>query len=147
MRGRSARATTAVRGGIAREERTVLFGGTLRRRRRAPSRRLWVLLAAALIAGAAVAFVVTEQARAGLPPPEAGALLAPAPPADDGWVEPSSPLPAIAWRESTAVGAPWAGRLRHGVQLPAEGPDWFTWDGVRNVSPEPLAGGAGAPTR
>jgi penicillin-insensitive murein endopeptidase len=43
--------------------------------------------------------------------------------------------PVIAWRESTPVGRWWAGRLRRGVQLPAEGPDWFTWDPVLKVSP------------
>ena len=29
----------------------------------------------------------------------------------------------------------WAGALRRGVQLPAEGPDWFTWDPVLKQSP------------
>jgi murein endopeptidase len=43
--------------------------------------------------------------------------------------------PDIAWRDSEAVGVWWAGRLRHGVQLPAEGPDWFTWDPVRKTKP------------
>jgi murein endopeptidase len=43
--------------------------------------------------------------------------------------------PEILWRESTATGLWWAGRLRRGVQLPADGPDWFTWDPVRKRSP------------
>jgi murein endopeptidase len=43
--------------------------------------------------------------------------------------------PAIAWRESEAVGLWWAGRLRGGVQLPPEGLDWFTWDPVRKSQP------------
>jgi murein endopeptidase len=47
-----------------------------------------------------------------------------------------APQPTIAWRESTPVGAWWAGRLRGGVQLPAEGPDWFTWDPVRKRAPD-----------
>jgi murein endopeptidase len=43
--------------------------------------------------------------------------------------------PEIAWRESEPVGLWWAGRLRRGVQLPAEGPDWFTWDPVLKRTP------------
>jgi murein endopeptidase len=46
------------------------------------------------------------------------------------------PPPAIAWRHSTPVGLWWAGRLRDGVQLPAEGLDWFTWDPVLKVTPD-----------
>ena len=48
-------------------------------------------------------------------------------------------LPAeslVAWRTSRAVGAPWAGRLVRGVQLPAEGPSWFTWDPVLGQKPD-----------
>ena len=41
----------------------------------------------------------------------------------------------IAWHRSIAVGAPWAGRLAHGVQLPPEGPDFFTWDPILDRSP------------
>ena len=41
----------------------------------------------------------------------------------------------IAWRESTPVGLWWAGRLRSGVQLPADGLDWFTWDPVLKRRP------------
>jgi murein endopeptidase len=51
---------------------------------------------------------------------------------DEGPVE---AVPVIAWHESTPVGLWWAGRLRDGVQLPAEGPDWFTWDPVLKRSP------------
>jgi murein endopeptidase len=61
-----------------------------------------------------------------------GPATAPAHPADP---VPPAAAPEIAWRESEPVGAPWAGRLRRGVQLPAEGPDWFTWDPVRKDSP------------
>jgi hypothetical protein len=43
--------------------------------------------------------------------------------------------PAIAWRRSTAVGIPWAGRLIGGVKLPASGPDYFTWDPILERSP------------
>jgi murein endopeptidase len=41
----------------------------------------------------------------------------------------------VAWRESTPVGLWYAGRLRRGVQLPAEGLDWFTWDPVLKRRP------------
>ena len=48
---------------------------------------------------------------------------------------PPEPEPAIAYRQSTPFGVWWAGKLRRGVQLPAEGPDWFTWDPVRKRVP------------
>jgi murein endopeptidase len=47
------------------------------------------------------------------------------PPKDEG----------IAWRSSRALGLPWAGRLVRGVQLPAEGARFFTWDPVLRQSP------------
>jgi murein endopeptidase len=36
---------------------------------------------------------------------------------------------------SVAVGKPWDGYLEHGVQLPAEGLDFVTWDEVLHQSP------------
>jgi murein endopeptidase len=39
------------------------------------------------------------------------------------------------WRVSTAVGKPDAGRLVNGVQLPSEGEHFFTWDPIRNTTP------------
>ncbi len=48
----------------------------------------------------------------------------------------TEPVPAIAYRESIPVGLWWAGKLRRGVQLPAEGPDWFTWDPVLKRRPD-----------
>jgi len=53
----------------------------------------------------------------------------------DGPMAPPPAAPVIAWRVSTPVGLWWHGRLRAGVQLPAEGPDWFTWDPPRKVEP------------
>ena len=50
-------------------------------------------------------------------------------------IPPPEPQPQIAYRQSTPVGVWWAGKLRRGVQLPAEGPDWFTWDPVRKHIP------------
>jgi murein endopeptidase len=41
----------------------------------------------------------------------------------------------IAWRQSLAVGAPNKGSLVNGVQLPAEGTDFFTLDPIYEVSP------------
>ena len=43
--------------------------------------------------------------------------------------------PRIRWRDSRAVGLPYAGRLERGVQLPAEGDAYFTWDPIRKTSP------------
>ena len=46
--------------------------------------------------------------------------------------------PPIAWRHSVAVGKPFAGRLVRGVQLPAEGRDFFTYDwGTRLIPNRP----------
>ena len=41
----------------------------------------------------------------------------------------------VQWHDSTAVGVHTAGRLEHGVQLPAEGREFFTWDPVLRRSP------------
>ena len=42
---------------------------------------------------------------------------------------------AIAWRPSRAIGEPNHGRLANGVQLPAAGADYVTWDPVRKRRP------------
>lgn len=39
------------------------------------------------------------------------------------------------WRDSRALGTHTAGRLEHGVRLPASGPAFFTWDPVLRRSP------------
>ncbi|MDQ3866295.1 MAG: penicillin-insensitive murein endopeptidase [Actinomycetota bacterium] len=41
----------------------------------------------------------------------------------------------IEWRESKAIGLPYAGRLVDAVQLPSEGRHFFTWDPVFHRSP------------
>jgi murein endopeptidase len=41
----------------------------------------------------------------------------------------------LLWRRSTAFGLPWSGSLFNGVQLPAQGDAWFTWDEVGERSP------------
>src|SRR5688500_6646253 len=45
-----------------------------------------------------------------------------------------SPEP-IVWRESRALGLPFAGRPRRGVRLPSEDAGYFTWDPVRKTTP------------
>jgi murein endopeptidase len=46
------------------------------------------------------------------------------------------PIPAAPEApHSVALGHPWHGRLLHGVQLPAAGPDWVTWDEVLRQVP------------
>lgn len=47
-----------------------------------------------------------------------------------------APTPSrVRWRDSNALGLPWAGRLVDGVHLPAEGRTFFTWDPVLRRSP------------
>lgn len=41
----------------------------------------------------------------------------------------------IEWRNSRSLGVPWDGRLVRGVQLPAEGEHYFTWDPVKKRVP------------
>ena len=41
----------------------------------------------------------------------------------------------IQWRSSRSLGVPWDGTLVRGVQLPAEGEHFFTWDPVKKRSP------------
>jgi murein endopeptidase len=41
----------------------------------------------------------------------------------------------VHWHHSTALGVQTAGRLEHGVRLPAEGRTFFTWDPVLRRSP------------
>jgi murein endopeptidase len=66
----------------------------------------------------------------------AGAVLC-APPAA-AQVAPPDPDPVVAplgAPHSVAVGKPWDGRLENGVQLPAAGPDFVTWDPVLHRLP------------
>jgi murein endopeptidase len=41
----------------------------------------------------------------------------------------------IRWRASRALGLPYAGRLVNGVRLPAEDATFFTWDPIRDTTP------------
>lgn len=79
-------------------------------------RRLLILAAATLLVVVSAAVAATPDT----PQP-------PAPTAD-----------TIDWhpdRPSRSVGQPWRGRLVNGVQLPAEGQDFFSWDFPLNRSP------------
>ena len=48
----------------------------------------------------------------------------------------ASPQPAVHWQRSVARGLPWAGSLSRGVQLPAAGPGFFTWDPLLHHRPD-----------
>ena len=133
MRSPRAHAPGAVRGGIARDTPSVLFGGARRRRLRALLRLL--PLAAVLVAGAVRALAGATSTSVSAAPADAIVVFAPPPPADDGQGFPPTPRPVIEWKRSRPMGVPWAGSLRRAVQLPAEGPDWFTWDGVLDQAP------------
>jgi hypothetical protein len=50
-------------------------------------------------------------------------------------VRPNVAAEAIRWRDSRSLGLPYDGRLVRGVKLPAEGRHFFTWDPVRERSP------------
>jgi murein endopeptidase len=101
-------------------------------------RRLWLTgTVLALVAGAVgVAAGAPDRGAAehdvarSAPAQSIGSL----PPAVWQWA--NGPPPArIAWRTSRALGRANAGRLVRGVQLPAVGPDWFTWDPAEKRSP------------
>jgi murein endopeptidase len=49
--------------------------------------------------------------------------------------QPAPERPQIAWRTSTAIGLPHAGRLEDGVKLPHAGASFFTWDPIQRESP------------
>jgi murein endopeptidase len=48
---------------------------------------------------------------------------------------PAGSTEPIHWRHSRSLGVPWDGRLVRGVQLPAEGEHFFTWDPALKRSP------------
>jgi hypothetical protein len=50
-------------------------------------------------------------------------------------VLPGAEAGSIQWRHSRAMGVHWDGRLVQGVQLPAEGEHFFTWDPIRKRTP------------
>jgi murein endopeptidase len=94
---------------------------------------LWPLaVLLALVAGIVVVAGPDAEKRDDARPP----LPAPASRSFEPAVrQPAAEASLIAWRRSRSVGRPNAGRLIRGVQLPAEGADWFTWDPARKRSP------------
>ncbi|MEK6278689.1 MAG: penicillin-insensitive murein endopeptidase [Actinomycetota bacterium] len=78
---------------------------------------LWLSLAVA-VACAAPAVCVPGPALAQFEPPP----VVESPPTVTVTTSP------ILWRRSLALGFPWQGSLVDGVQLPAGGTDWFSWD-------------------
>jgi hypothetical protein len=65
----------------------------------------------------------------------APAASAPAPTASSTETVAQAPFPTVRWKESHATGLPHAGTLVDGVRFPQEGPDWVTWDPVRDEVP------------
>ena len=84
--------------------------------------RAWRLVAVAAAAWAFVAAAPRAHAQA--------------PPADGPTATVSVAASELLWRRSTAFGLPWSGSLFNGVQLPAEGDAWFSWDEVLERSPD-----------
>ena len=62
----------------------------------------------------------------------AAALVLAAPAAVTGR---GSEAAGIEWQRSASLGLPWDGRLRGGIELPAEGRHFFTWDPIRKRVP------------
>jgi murein endopeptidase len=105
--------------------------------------RPWTLVFVALTAVAAAAvFPFALAADRGKSEPRGAALVARSTAAQARPTEPPraapapDPKPKIHWRHSVAVGSPNAGRLVRGVQLPAHGTGYVTWDANLHRSPD-----------
>ncbi|MGH2957524.1 MAG: penicillin-insensitive murein endopeptidase [Solirubrobacterales bacterium] len=68
------------------------------------------------------------QAPPTVAPPAPAPVAPPAPGAVAGLEQVETD--EIRWRRSSVIGKPFGGRLLHGVQLPTEGPEFFTWDPI-----------------
>lgn len=101
--------------------------------------RFVVVALAALLVGVTVAFAKAPSLDPVPPPPDPTATVTPTPtPTEAPAIDPSLPpdFAAITWRRSKALGSPAKrGRLQRGVQLPALGEDFFTWDPIHNRIP------------
>ncbi len=93
------------------------------------------LLVVLASAAATAAYALSRPAPE--PPPLAELPAVPAAPEPEPIrPKPEAPTPEpIRWRRSLAVGSHTAGRLVRGVRLPAERPEFFTWDPVKRRSP------------
>jgi murein endopeptidase len=97
-----------------------------------------VVLAAIALATVVVVWTAPRPSRAD---PQAGlegttTVTETAPGRPAGTPPAPAPQPAaIPWRQSRAIGLPYAGRLVNGVRLPSEGEHFFTWDPVLKRSP------------
>lgn len=76
---------------------------------------------------------VSTPAAVPAPPPPEPIPVEPAPQPANG-PQPLTDVP-VRWRESRAVGKPFAGKLVDGVELPAGGRDYFTWDSELKRTP------------
>jgi murein endopeptidase len=85
-------------------------------------------------AGAPAAPVGAPRFDAPPPSPPAAPQPVPATPGATAGIE-QAEGDGIQWRRSSPLGKPFAGRLVHGVQLPAEGTGFFTWDPIKKLSP------------
>ena len=116
--------------------RSVLFGGA---RRRLSRRRTGI---AALVAALALSAVLGDNLDEGASaspmsdtPTPAG--QAPQTPGDSRQAVLEAAGAGVRWRASKALGLPYSrGRLVRGVQIPEDGPFWFTWDPVLRRSPD-----------
>ncbi len=91
-------------------------------------------VAALLLSAIALATIVAGRSTDVLRPAPTPAPRATEPPT----VRPAPtprPRARIAWRNSRALGLPYAGRLVRGVRLPARGTTFVTWDPVRRRTP------------
>ena len=94
-----------------------------------------VVLAAILLALVAAVSFAQEPSPQPAPTPVETATAIPTPTATLGATIPPD-FAAITWHHSKALGEPFShGRLVDGVQLPALGEDFFTWDPVYNRIP------------
>ena len=93
------------------------------------------LLVVLASAAATAAYALSRPAPE--PPPLAELPAVPAAPEPEP-IRPKLELPRpepIRWQRSLAVGSHTAGRLVRGVRLPAQRPEFFTWDPVKRRSP------------
>lgn len=92
----------------------------------------------AMPAGAAAIDQQAATTEADPPPAETAPIVPPAmvqePPEGAPPVGGEQPK-KIDWRRSKAKGEPWDGKLARGVLLPREGAGWFSWDPIKERSP------------